>query len=74
MLVQTIGGQRKCFYSEFHALSDHQKPVTVLFSGYRLVRETRSKNTFSVLLLFEPALPLGIEYSLGQPGTSLFLC
>ena len=26
-LVQTIGGQRKCFYSEFHALSDHQKTV-----------------------------------------------
>ena len=36
------------------------------------MRETRSKNTFPVLLLFEPALPLGIEHSLGQPGTSLF--
>ena len=24
-LVRTIGGQRKCFYSEFHALSGHQK-------------------------------------------------
>ena len=24
---QTIGGQRKCFYPEFHALSDHQKTV-----------------------------------------------
>ena len=23
--VQTIGGQRKCFYSEFRALSDHEK-------------------------------------------------
>ena len=67
--AQTIGGQRKCFYSEFHALSDHQKTV---FSDDRLaVRETLSKNTSSVLLLFEPALPLGIEHSLGQPGTSL---
>ena len=37
-----------------------------------IVRETLSKNTSSVLLLFEPALPLGIEHSLGQPGTSLF--
>ena len=36
------------------------------------MRETLSKNTSSVLLLFEPALPLGIEHSLGQPGTSLF--
>ena len=36
------------------------------------MRETRSKNTFSVLLLFEPALPLDIEHSLGQPRTSLF--
>ena len=26
-LVQTIREQRKCFYSEFHALSDHQKTV-----------------------------------------------
>ena len=24
-MKQTIGGQRKCFHSEFHALSDHQK-------------------------------------------------
>ena len=44
-LVQTIGGQRKCFYSEFHALSDHQKTVIglktqLLFSDDRLVRET----------------------------------
>ena len=38
----------------------------------RLVRETLSKNTSSVPLLFEPALPLGTEHSLGQPGTSLF--
>ena len=53
-LVQTIGGQRKCFYSEFHALSDHQKTVIgqLLFSDDRLVRETLSKNTSSVLLLF----------------------
>ena len=42
------------------------------FFDDRLVRETRSKNTISVLLLFELALPLGIEHSLGQPGTSLF--
>ena len=35
------------------------------------MRETRSKNTFSVLLWFEPALPLGIEHSLGQPGPSV---
>ena len=38
-----------------------------------LVCETRSKNTFVILLLLlELALPFGIEHSFGQPGTSLF--
>ena len=27
LIKQTIGGRRKCFYSEFHALRDHQTTV-----------------------------------------------
>eukprot|EP00117_Sycon_ciliatum_P029556 scpid97128/ scgid23505/ len=44
---------------------------SLLFSGGRLVRGALGGGASSVLLLFEPALPLGIEHSLGQPGTSL---
>ena len=47
-------------------------PGAIPFFLLFLVRETRNKNTFSVLLLFQPSLPLGIEHSLGQPRISLF--
>ena len=67
ILLLFLGSRTLCVGYQYNAVLKQ-----TMFSDDRLVRETRSKNTFSVLLLFEPALPLGIEHSLGQPGTSLF--